>query len=498
MDINEFYKGVLESLGLSVDEAGNVRMEQITGMEPFQVNDKNLILPTKEVLLNPNWNLNIAFHPLSENIARKDSKVFQALQKLAILSINVDIGVLMSTLVEYCADSDSHKNLNHKQTAFLKLFPDADATSLKYWEKIEARNGSDNLFAKLITLRDKKLDNQTYPRVTYVKFPFYEECLEQTKDKQKEYHLFGVKVRKKDVYGFKALFEFLLKHAANPDEHYSVGSRSTIAPSFHSLMSSVLKLKTELQKTYRLLKLDVPSLNWGNQIDNLSVYKGLIPPLDGNEGELTEGERRRNELTVQPTTTNQPAIQTALGVPVVSQTRQNQTLVQTQQPAPMQQPVVPQQQQAVKTVKVGNREIPVVSQSSALAQPQVNPYGQPMYPNPAMVNPTAYVQPMMGYPPMPAQPQMAMQPMVNQQPGYLPPQPAMPVDSTGRPIGAPAVSMPVQPQTQPQPYMAYGQPQMMGYNNGWVRPPVQPTQVMYPNTYQPTGYQPMSVYPGYR
>lgn len=468
MTIQEFYKGILESLGLTFDEKGGCYLEIVPGQqEPFYVSNKHLVIPTQEVLRVPNWDTQIAFHPLSENIARKNSVVFNSLQQLANLSCNVDIGTLMETMVSICADKDKHKTMNHRQTAFLQLFPDADETSVKNFAKIEAKNGGENAYVKLITTRDGKLNDQQYPRVTKVKFPFYEEILKQSKEKVKEFHLFGVKVRKKDFWGFKALFEYIIQNAATPDEHYSFGSRSHTAPSFHSLMSAVNNVKKDTRKVFLLLKMDVPEIKWGDQLENLQQYKGHIPPLDGNEGELTEGEKRKQVTNIPVPTPVQPAVvqpqvqpvQQTLPPPVVPQpvpvvpqpvtpppmigTAQPQLI--TGQPVPQAaKPVTPvggiktipfkspfaPQQQVVQQPQVYQQPVQQVMQPQAMVQQPVqqmqmqqptDAFGRPLYRQPYVQ--VQQPQPMMGY--YPTQPMMGFgQPMVA--PGWGQPQPALP------------------------------------------------------------------------
>lgn len=301
MEINEFYKGILESVGLIID-GKHVYLQSSLAKTPLQIDGRNLVLPLRQVLDDPSWDSEIAFHPLSENIARKDSVVLQRLQSLTNLFANVLTGELLKTMVDYCVDTDSHATLNHKQNAFLECFPDADNNTVTRLDNIIDALGNNHQFVKLVTLRDKKIGEKKefFSRVCFVKFPFYDECLTMLEGKRKEYHLFGVKVRKKDVIGFKRLFEFIFKHLDQIDAHYTAGSRSSIAPSFHALMLAYNNVLRPLRDVYRLLKLEFPDLRWTEELQDLNKFKGLIPPLDGNEGELTEGERRRKQTEVPP------------------------------------------------------------------------------------------------------------------------------------------------------------------------------------------------------
>lgn len=471
MELTSFYKGLLETIGFVVEDDGYVYLDEVTVRTPYQINGKTLVLPTKEILLNPDWKNTIAFHPLSENIARKNSVVLQRLQRLSNIAVNLHTAEIMRTMIEYCADTGSHSKLNHKQTAFLSCFPDADENALKNWDKLMGVLGGDNHFIKIILLRDQKINGEFFSRVCSVKFPVYEACVEMMNNKPKEYTIFGIKVRKKDVHGIRALFEFIFKGIENPDEHYSVGTRSSIAPSFYAVAKSLYNLSSTLQKVYRLLKQDYPDLAWGEQLEDLNKYKGLVPPLEGNEGELTEGERRRSDLNITP-----PAPTTSKKAPsnkvnVISQTQPVAQLPApaTPQPVPVVQPrpapVSPQVAQQVvaqashtapSTAPVATkREVNVISQVQQQPAQLPPPQGQVVYMQPA---PTAYMVDQYGRPiaGVPAQQPMYAQPVQQMVPQYA--QPTQMVDRNGRPINAGYHQQPIRVDNQP----AYGYAQQ-GY-----------------------------------
>lgn len=459
--IIDFYKGILTSLSLVVEDNGNVYLDLGDGYkEPTTVNmgkgqQKRLVLPVDSVLRDPNWESTVAFHPLSENIARKDSVVFKSLQSLINYSLNADIGHLISLMLNYCADSDAQANLNHRQNEFLQRHPNADAKSVKDFDKIESSINmkQDMQYVKVYTLRDKKLNNDAYPRVTLVKFPFYNEICEQLESGVKNPSVFGVKLRKKDLEGFKGLFEFIFKGVDLKQDPFSVGSRSSIAPSFHSLMLAYYKVKQELVKRFKLLKIETPDLTWGEALDNLTQFNGRIPPLAGNEGEITEGERRRNETAIVP----EPAKQTTMNTlepPKVAPVAPLQPVQPLQPVAPavpaVQQPVTPAPTTANTTMKT-------LDPPKLNAQPQynmvpanmpVNQYGQP-------------VQMMYAMPPQ--QQMMAVGPQGY--PMYTPVQPM--VDRNGRPVSnlGYQTATPVQPNAYIQPTMGtMYQPQQQVYN----------------------------------
>ena len=472
-ELTSLYKGIIQSLGLTVNDKGGVYIYGLEEDEPYNVDGKHLVVPYDNVLRNPDWEHQIAFHPLSENIARKDSVVLKTLQSLGNISIDADIGLIISELISYCADSDRHGKLNAKQTAFLSLYPNADETSLKNWMKIEAKIGKDHHYARLLTYRDRKLNGESYSRVTYVTFPLYNELCKLIDAKAGDYTVYGVKLRKKDAEGIKALFEYIFKSVDNPDAEYSTGTRSLVAPSFHAFINSFYKVKKELEKVFKLLKMDTESLAWGNEVADLTKFKGLIPPLAGNEGELTEGERRRNEqqVGVAPQQPQSPKVTPK----TVSQVHQallqnsnNKVLTPT---APAPKPQAPVQHETVKTGGLVKREIPIKTDVNFNTLP----------------------------------PQTAMMPMMQQPPmvnGRM-------VDHNGRPIPVPnygqaqVVGYTTQPQAlaQPQPQQlpvqqmyqqpVYQQPVMMAQPMVPVQQPVYGQPMMVQQSMQPVYQQPM-------
>lgn len=513
MELVDFYQNILESTGLKIGEKGEVFRDDVHGLEPYTVVGKELVLPTSDFLKNPNWEKNVAFHPICENIARKDSPVLQSLQHIGNIALNIYTAELMGYMIDICADHDKQPSLNHKQTAVLTEYPDADETAAKNFDKLQLNVAGEGAFVKIYTLRNKELDGQKYARVTYVKFPFYDELMKLIDTKPKAYELYGVKIRKRDAIGYAKLFEYIFKHLDNVDVEYSSGTRALIAPSLHSFLLAFGKVMKELERVYRLFKIDFPSLRWTKALDNFKDFKNMIPALPHNEGELTEGDRRRNELELINNVTNSNQTQPTQPQPTIQQPQQAQVSTQKanlppekkllsfgemmkkhqqqqygfQQPQPMQMPnayrpmaVQPQVQQPMVQPTVQQPVQPVVNQQI----PQQQMPQQPIYPNQQQVPPQYGMQQQMMQQPMM---QQSVQPQGMQQ---APQQPPVMRDGFGRPVQryqAPvmydAYGRPIQ-QMPGQMYTGYPQQPMMnqGYN-GFQQPQQahMPNQVLRPS-----------------
>lgn len=471
MKLTDLYEGIIETLGFEYNRAtGAVSSMSLAGSTPVMLDTKQgerrLVIPYYEVLKNPDWNHTVAFHPVSENIARTDSDILKFVQRFGAASLNFSIDMVMNTLITWCADKDSHSNLNHKQNVFLSLFPNADEKAVKTWEKISDKIGDNNQLVKIATLRNKELEGQSYLRVGYVKFPFYT-ALVNILENDEEPAVFGVKLRKKDVEGFKALFEFVFKHVSTPDAYYSYGSRSNTAPTFHAFINAYVNVYKDILRVANLLKLkDFPQLKWGDAVKDLSEYRGQIPALPGNEGDVTEADKLNQQLSLQTTTPTAPTL------PVV----QPQVLSAPQPVQPVQPVATPApaninpgmlasapgrqgggtrvltqaEQQAIRA-----QQNPQMAQAQPMQQP--NAFAQPMQPAGY-----GYPQPQMGY----VQPMMANPAMMNN-------------PFAGNPnLLSPAQQQQMQQQMYPVNNTAFQNPPMP-MNNGWVNPMMGQPQMGY-------------------
>lgn len=291
MEIRQLYKSILSSLQMQADENGMITLQVGGEKFPATCNDKRLVLPTQEVLRTADWNKVIAFHPLSENILRGESAVLKKLRGLVVFRVCEVITCLMTELTEIAADKDNHKKLSPTQSEFLSLMPKADAKTVKAFDKIfsVASQEGDHRVCSIYLKRGGHWKGNKYSRLAVTSFPITEDF------DSDESEIFGQKLRKADKDAFKALFLYLLPNADSTDlEEYSHGSNSMTAPYFHALMKAYIRMAKQLNKiTYKFRKhLDNPDellidVEWEEALEDLSIYKDLIPSLSGNEGEPT-------------------------------------------------------------------------------------------------------------------------------------------------------------------------------------------------------------------
>lgn len=417
-----FYKEILDATGASVDKHGVVSKTIGDDAFPIEIKGRVLTVPVAEVLRNPNWDEQIGFHPLSENVVRGESEVLKKLRALILLRLTEVVNETATDLLTLAADVDRHKTLNPEQSQFLSLIPDADEKMVQNFVKLIGQSAKHTAY-KLISIhlrRGEKLHGETYNRVCVVTSPFVNE-LDKTNGE-----VFGVKLRKKDIQAYRRLFDYILPKVS---EHgLSAGSDSLICPYLASLLQAFANTANQLNALIELFTgiLDeelITSTSWERHLSKLSEYRDLIPNLDGNDGvesktaatvdapvtaprpvhaPVTAVQSIEPPAPVQPQTAVAPApAKKEYPIPSgdsdddddgisFSDLMQKSGVPQVQTPPPMMQPMQPQ----------GYPQQGYPQQGQPMIQPMQQPYQQA---------PMGYQQAPMGYPQQqpPMDPRMA-------------------------------------------------------------------------------------------
>ncbi len=483
MTILEYYQKLIESMGYVVNDNGDVLFETSKGeMSPIRIDGKALVLPTKEFQNKPDWNAKVAFHPLSESIARGESEVIQKLQDMIRVQMWKQYTSVGETLLVMAANDTPKGGLTAAQTKILSVLADADEKTVKAFGSIISRSttaieeGEDRRILNLYLRRGGTANGERYSRQCVVSFPLYEAicAAEDSKDRK----VFGVELRVKDIKVLKALHEVMLP--GSDTGAYNYGTTASIAPYFVSLMGAYVNMANQLNnvlKPFMRLTKSVKPIDTSWDVgDDLKQYRAMIPPMPYNEGHDVFGKQ---EATPQPVA-QQPAIQPP-----------SMNLNQPAAPAPAQQPqyqppAAPTHPPKVKPESTGNGlkwgSLPLGQQQMQMQMGMQQPMG--------MMQPQMPMQ-------MPMQGGVMMQSpyqagMMQPQPMMNPWQPQMPLMANGMP--QPPMPQPTQPQQQQQfqPQMGMQQPMMMQPQMQMqMQPQFQPQFQQQMGFQQPMGMPPM-------
>ena len=296
-ELVSFYGAILETAGLHIVDGVVHQHLPDDGDVPVTVSKKTLVLPTDHWLGETDIQNIQYFHPISENVIRKESTIFKFLRRLVVINSTSVILELMQDLIHILSNKDTHSTLDPiTQLPLLRCAPEADKDFSEKFEKIidKIDPTGETAFLSAVILRGKSLKDKDYTRIAKISFPLLH-ALENPEGNQ----VFGVKLRKKDISGLINLIYYILPDLKSDSEFYSTGSRSGVAPSLHALLSSYAKLIQAVNVVKRAFGKDEIALAWLDDLTNIADFKGLIPKLPGNDGEPLEGEEKREERPVE-------------------------------------------------------------------------------------------------------------------------------------------------------------------------------------------------------
>jgi hypothetical protein len=452
LTIQDFYEQVLTGLRYQIDPDGLISLNLPDGsIVPATVEKRRLVMPTKERLRQGITDDVQAFHPLSENIARKGASPVQShMQRTAKAMLAHYVLEIATKMLAVAADPSKHKNLSPECGAYLKKVANADKKSVEDFIELTDRAVGKNKLLTLYLKNGGKLGDEKFNRLCVIHFPIFN--LFDSPDES----VLGVKLRKKDRKTFRALMEHILPGGDDP-EFYSAGSNSRIAPYFEAFLraygSVAEQLNRIIHKYGASLGINLPLLatTYLEPLDDLGQFYNQIPSLRGNEGNL--GPDQEEAPAAAPTAKapasglfnriNEEAKPTLQGpAPTIPQAGYGQTSA----PAPARP----------EAGKVSMDEWRRLNQPQQLPPPAAPAYGQPTpgygQPAPGYGQPPAY-----GYPAAPAYDPRRPAFLVGQPAPMAPPNPF-----------AQALA-PQAPQPAVQSYGSYSGVSNFGYSGGGSR-----------------------------
>lgn len=309
------YSQVLASLNVVDDGTGLLNRQIGDQTVPLTCDNLRVVLPTREVLQTLDPKTQMAFHPLCESAVRGgESPVIRLLRTLINHRTTMVLLELMNQLLAIAMDNKRHSLLSPAQKEFLTHVPDISPDCHKEFSDIakiikpNEREKAANIYLKRApTLRDT-----LYKRGGIVNFPL----LEELRSKGDRVYSKHIKVRNKKI--LSALMGYILDDDGESKlagVRMSYGTSGTTAPNFDALIHAYANIMSRLEVVTELFKEHLPSydlirvdMSWVSLLDDLTVFKGIIPSLPGNEGSVNEGAVDENDGVVvnQPITQQQP------------------------------------------------------------------------------------------------------------------------------------------------------------------------------------------------
>jgi len=416
MNIETFYRKQLTAFyGLTADEEGYVSLDDGTGLTPFTIEGRRVVLPLKARLREGITDQQVAYHPLCESVPRSTSPVMKTITRLAGFTATVALTQLMTRLINVAVKATASKRplkLSVEQTELLTAVGDMGASIIAEWDKVDIDPYEGTMTARWYLKKAGEWKGNRYTQVAVFSSDLYEALCESDCTLMKT---------KKNVAAVKGLLEWILPGIETPD-NYSFGSSTHIATRYHALMCAFVQFAKVINRLNTLfsdvfLKVygeeyslddDLIDVSWESELDNLRAYADLIPPHPGNiSGEDFKMNLKAPAPEAAAPTAAKPAISSAAMEPPRPRNLKDFLNVTASQPMmPMQPPGWPsapmgQPQQFVNAPPATPQYVTGADGHTYIQYPdgRVMPLGtlsmaQPQQQQPMMMSPGIYPQPM--------------------------------------------------------------------------------------------------------
>ncbi|EKD89749.1 MAG: hypothetical protein ACD_33C00002G0041 [uncultured bacterium] len=485
--IEQFYLSVLDYSGLELSD--NIIVNKNEKLGEFTVNGKEITLPYLENLKNPDNK--IIFHPLNENYVKPETNLFNLYKKKLVHEINVKILSLFVTIINIANSVELQSKI--KNTKLVELITGIGETDLALIEHLinlskHSQKVNDEAFMVDIFLKKNgEVKDIPYAAIGKINFILYNEVNKALEEKEREYKVFGYKLRKKDLLAINNLFNVVFPNINT--EEYMEGTDNKIFRFMNILLKTSYLLTNRINEIVKYLEtlkdetLNLKEVKFNHEwVDNLEdLYKmsneiRLIPNQTDISNESPEVKRLHVDESASKniSTDNIPMTSARINEPInqiVNQPTYTATAPVNATPTPeeilrnMNRPYVPQYPVMQPSMMQQPNFVPAWMAREANPNMTNNPNMQPgMMMNPGMMNPNMMMQPNMMNPNMMMQPNMQpnMQPGMMMNPGMM------------------------------NPNM---QPGMM-MNPGMMNPNMQPGMMMNPNMMNPNMQPGMMMNPG--
>lgn len=363
--LNTFYKKIITSLGLHVDDDGYVYVGEGRNKQLMNIKGKMLALPTKAnidsmLVLNDKGVAEVVkelYNPLRESAIKSQNESLTITKDFIEIKLGFTFYAIGELLLQIIRASNLQKNAgpdiltflnkvgNVKTKAIKELVDDA---SIDKWAKLYQKYSNNNTYLTIyVTKNSKTHDGTKYNRVAALDSKLYGDLLEVNEDKTLE----GEKLRTKDIAIYKAIFELLLEGIESNDNTIKIGSNDVECPGFVALMTLYVTLANRLNNinnqvkfinSDQSIKLEIPLEDITiEQLNNLAEFKSELEMIPNNMVHVNK--QQQPQQVVQ-----QPSVPVhKVEAPVINSTHQQYTQQHSVPTISKAEPVQQVQQQVV-------------------------------------------------------------------------------------------------------------------------------------------------------
>lgn len=357
--IEKFYLSLLDYSGLTLQD--NIIVQKNEKLGEFTIDDKFIALPYLEQLKNPEGKS--FFHLLNESYTSPETALFNQFKNRLVLELNLRFTSLVTSLIAIGSDVMMQQRI--RSTELIDIITSIGETDHSVIEaflgmvKASTKQNKESYIVDIFLKKNGEIGGTPFAAIGKLNFRLYEEVKRALESPEKDYRVYGTKVRKKDLLTVYNVMLAVFKHIDNKDA-YVEGTDNKVFRYLNILLKTSYILSSRLNEIADLMdELKEPSLNVeeirGNHewIEPLTQLQGMVTEirLIPNQTDIGTEARRlvidESKAAVAPQQQQAPQqqVQPTFNPAMVQQSTPQPTYQPQQQQAPQQQqqPQQPQQ-----------------------------------------------------------------------------------------------------------------------------------------------------------
>jgi hypothetical protein len=391
--MDKFYNSILDFSGLVLSD--NIIKNKSDKLGDITIDNKFLTLPYFNNLKNPEGRM--IFHLLNENYTNPETTVFEFYKKRLILELNLKLSYIIINLISVASDVQIQQRI--KSSKLINLISNIGEVDHVLTEnflnltKVSKKINSEAFIFDIFLKKNGEINDTPYAAIGKINFILANEIYKSLENKEREYKVYDLKLRKKDLLALNNIFNIIFPDF-NDKIKYSEGTDNKIFRYLNILLKTAYIIANRINEISELLEeVKEPSLNleecksnldWINQLEQLYGMSNEIR-LIPNQTDISV-ESHRLKLDESKANINQPIENKQEFTP------SNISTQPIQQPAQIvQQPVVQPKQLSPEEIIKGNM-MPMMPMASNAMMPMPVGNMMPMMPSTPTYTPSWVVQ----------------------------------------------------------------------------------------------------------
>lgn len=273
--MEKFYLSMLSYAGLSYDDAIIKNTNHDLG--PITIDGKHLTLPYFDNLKNPGDRL--IFHPLNENYTNPENTVFNFYKKRLVLELNIKLSFTIINLMTIASDVQLQQKI--KSSKLINIISNIGETDMILIEnfahlmRASKKVNSESFLFDIFLKKNGEINDTPYGAIGKINFIMANEVNKSLEEKDREYKVFGYKLRKKDLLALSNIFAIIFPDFSDKTK-YMEGTDNKVFRYMNILLKTTYMVAERLNELCELMEeLKEPTLKLVDSYSDLDWVSTL-------------------------------------------------------------------------------------------------------------------------------------------------------------------------------------------------------------------------------